>query len=550
MKIRIFSAGILLVALGFMLVGGRQMDGMEFGKSQESDCGAEKQLTANAAQNQEKTEKSSEKAGSKDAQQSTADVAMDESEKTDNPEIEKDGNYWMLKMQAEATIDYGGETVPVRNSDEAIHVEYTDDLSILERADVTDHYYAYLDGKVYYRQYHTDSFKESGLWANYDPISGTEKEMVCIDQAGVKMELFKDEGYGEFYLAGGRFYMKEVGNLYSVDMSGRNRIDYGPGEIKAVDEVEHIIVLELHDEEYRVDFYVLDYDTGVCKSLSSQETVRDETGSPLEFCAYQDGCVYLQKPGSTAGTTEVYAVSLEGEWEKIVTLKPYGEHYYADMIVQMEVCGDRLFFLYGGYDGSAIVYQGGMITTVKKDGSDYRSIKGPGDSEAYSADHFYLGQDAGKTLVYYPNTYIVDRGNDEYQDYYVTVWDIDAGTLAPAEIPVEIIYAWDFYIDEDNNVLIMPDMTGRVLKVVDHLDDFIETLPDELPDKEDGKSLHTEFSHLYYKDGYLYFKAEYSVWSKEDCIGWRDGYRRVQTQYYRLKLGEDKAQKAELLYTY
>lgn len=514
MKIRVFSVGVLLAALGVMLVGGRRMDGME--------------------------------AGSTDVQQSTDDAYMEESESTDNPDIELDGNYWMLKMQTEATIDYGGETVPVRNSDEAIRVEYTDDLSLLEHADVAHHYYAYLDGKVYYRQYHEDSFEESGLWAYYKPVPGTEKEIVCIDRAGVKTELFKDKGYGEFYLAGERFYMKEVGNLYSVDMSGRNRIDYGAGEIKAVDETKHIIVLELHDEEYMADFYVLDYDTGVCKSLSSPGAVRDEAGSPLEFCAYGDGCVYLQKPGCTERTMELYAVSLEGVWEKVITLRPYFEHYYADMIVQMEVCGDRLFFLYGGYDGSAIVYQGGRITTVKKDGSDYRSIAGPGDSEAYSADHFYLGQHAGKTLVYYPNSYIVDRGNDEYQDYYVTVWDIDAGTLAPAEIPAELIYAWDFYIDEDNNVLIMPDMTGRVLKVVEHLDDFIETLPDQ----EDGKSLHTEFSQLYYKDGYLYFKTEYSVWSKEDCIGWRDGYRRVQTQYYRLKLGEDKAQKAELLYTY
>ena len=56
-----------------------------------------------------------------------------------------------------------------------------------------------------------------------------------------------------------------------------------------------------------------------------------------------------------------------------------------------------------------------------------------------------------------------------------------------------------------------------------------------------------KFEELYYKDGFLYFKAEYNEWSREESIGWRDGYLRVRTEYYRLKLGEEQA---ELLYYY
>ncbi len=548
-KTRIFSVGILLAALGVMIAVGRQMDGMESGKRQESDCGADDQITANGIVGYETAVDAQEQevAESTDVQQSTDDACMEEPEDTETPEIEKDGNYWMLKMQAEATIDYGGETVPVKYSDEVITVEYTDDLSLLECADETDHYYAYQDGKVYYRQYHEDSFQESGLWANYAPVPGTEKEIVCIDQAGVKTELFKDEGYGEFYLLGERFYMKEVGNVYSVDMSGCDRIDYGPGEIVAVDEVEHMIVLELHDEELQADFYVLDYDTGVCKSLSSQGTVRDEAGSPLDFCAYQDGCVYLQKYKNPERTTELYAVSIEGEWEKIITLTPDAEHYYADYIVHMEIYGDRLFFTYGGYDGSEHWYQGGRITTVKKDGSDYRSVRGMYDE----ADYFYLCQKGERTFVFYPNNHLVavDADANDYQRYYVTAWDIDSGIMYPVEIPFSAVFADDYYIDfieKANNVRALPDRTGRIVKVVEHLDDFIEVFPYG----GEGKSLDPRFSYFYYKDGYLYFEAEYSVWSKEDCIGWRDGYRRVQTRLYRLKLGDDEAQKAELLYSY
>ena len=545
MRKRIYSIGILLVAFCAVLVFGLKTEGTNVSETADSTAASE-EADSTAASEEADSTAASEEADTADGQADFGDICKEEPSDVQSQEIEKDGDYWLLKWRAEATIEYDGKTVPAKYSDEVIAVDYTDDLSMLECADRMNHYYAYRDGKVYYRQYHEDSFAQSGLWGNYAPVPGTEKEMVCIDQAGVKSELFQDKGCGAFYLIGERFYMMEVGNLYSVDMEGQDRIDYGMGEIIAVDEAEHIILLERIDEEYRSHYCVLDCETGACKSLSLQGMGLDEPGDALLFCAYQDRCVYLQKIDSTAKTTDLYAVSMEGEWQKVITLTPKAEHYYNDYIVHMEVCGDRLFFLYGGYDGSANLYQGGRIVTVKKDGSDYRSVQGPGDSEAYQADCFYLRQDAEKMLLYYPNKFIVDRGGGAYQYYDVTAWDIGADTFYPVEMPADVIGARNFYIDEENNVLALPDPSGRIVKAAAHLEDFIQVLPNEAVEDD----LQLRFSQFYYKNGYFYFKAEYSVWSKEDCIGWRDGYRRVKTQHYRLKLGEDAAQKAELLYSY
>lgn len=248
MRKRIYSIGILLVAFCAVLVFGLKTEGTNVSETADSTAASEEADTA-------------------DGQADFGDICKEEPSDVQSQEIEKDGDYWLLKWRAEATIEYDGKTVPAKYSDEVIAVDYTDDLSMLECADRMNHYYAYRDGKVYYRQYHEDSFAQSGLWGNYAPVPGTEKEMVCIDQAGVKSELFQDKGCGAFYLIGERFYMMEVGNLYSVDMEGQDRIDYGMGEIIAVDEAEHIILLERIDEEYRSHYCVLDCETGACKSL-------------------------------------------------------------------------------------------------------------------------------------------------------------------------------------------------------------------------------------------------------------------------------------------
>jgi len=464
-----------------------------------------------------------------------------------------------------AKIQKDGETASPEYCDEVIGVEYTDDLSLLEELDKTDHHYACRDGRVYYRRYHEDSFEEAALWARYDPVPNTEKEMVCIDPEGAKTELFKDRGFGDFYLIGERFYMMELvktdsgreRRIYSVDMRGRGRIDYGEGEILAGDEKRNILLLELYGDgaaspnEYRV----LDCNSGVCTQLDflEKEPPPEEENSRWDFEGYQDGWIYMSRyrwkwnrNEGRAQETELYAVSVEGEWNKVITLT--SDRDYAEYIHQPEALGDRIFFIFGGYAGSGQYYQGGSIITVKRDGTDCRFIRGVSSNDRYSSNHYYLQQDEGKIRVYYPCSYRIAPGRDagEEEKYMVTVWDVDTRTLRPSDFPACSIagnYAYGLHTDEENNVLALPDRTGRIVRVTGPLEDYIDALPVD----SDGVKKNPQFKELYYKDGYLYFGAEYNKWSHEESIGWRDGYRRVRTEYYRLKVGEDKA---ELLYYY
>lgn len=437
--------------------------------------------------------------------------------------------------------------------DKVIETEYTDDLSLLEQSDRMSHQYAYRDGKVYYRRYRGDSFEESSYTYedySYLPVAGAEKEMVCIDRDGVQTALFTDKGQGDFYLIGNRFYMTDS-EVYSVDMNGQGRRNYGKGEILAADGIGRFLILELRRDGYdfrRPDYCVLNCDTGECKSLLSEEYfAREEEDGYWSFEAYQDGWIYLsffRRRGETAefSETTLYAVSLDGKWNRVIALT--SDMYYGETVVGLQVLGDRLFFLFGGYDGSRVWYQGGKIVTVKRDGTDCRSIE-EGGNDFFSAAHFYLRQDGEKIWVYYPEFYYIT----EEERYVATVWDIDTGMRYPSDMPACAVtkpYRYDLFMDYifmngegGYDVYALPDRTGRLVRVAKDLDRCVEA---GAVDRY-GENAALEIRDLYYRDGYLYFKAEYSRWG-----GWEEGgWLRLGTECYRLKPGEEKA---ELLYEY
>ncbi|MDE6203486.1 MAG: hypothetical protein K2G19_08430, partial [Lachnospiraceae bacterium] len=245
----------------------------------------------------------------------------------------------------------------------------------------------------------------------------------------------------------------------------------------------------------------------------------------------------------------VAAVSIEGEQQEIISLKSDGEaeenYGYTERICQMEISGDRIYIVFGGYAGSGGFYQGGRIITTKLDGTDYRAI------ESYE-DAYYVCHDAGRTLVYLPQSYMTDE-----EEYGTRVWDMEADTLFLSDFPQQFIYqqqGWGLLpyqrgcasnplcilTGEETNVYALPFDSGTIVPVAINIDDKI------IP-YDSGESVLVDYNHLYYADGFLYFEVEYNVYDGDYAIGWRDGYRRLQTDVYRLKLDRDTV---ELLYSY
>lgn len=458
-------------------------------------------------------------------------------------------------------------TEDVEYSDEALPVQYVDDLSLIEGMKDTNNIYAYQDGKVYYRRYHEDSYQETALWANYDFVPETKKEIVCIDTDGNVAELFADEGFGNIYLIDDRFYMtdgklnEESGmvdrQLYSVDTQGNSRINYGDGNILAIDRARKLIILQVQETE-GIGYYALNYETGEKKKIFWDS---EELYTVIYFWAYQDGWIYYTEMERKNNIIDkLCAVSLDGEYREIIALtsdiNKKESYTYRESILHVEVDGDRIYFIFGGYDGTAHVFQGGMLISLKLDGTDYKAVETEGDT-------FYISHDNGKTLVYFPSKSMLLAVPSE--EYGTTVWNVEANICRPSKLPQSILLSYDRqtyltrcyhsvnkgalceltqYGDEQNeeriNIYAIPDESGKIVRVVMDLEGYFTMWENEETDL-------IEYEELYYADGFLYFTVKYSVWDKDTCIGWRDGYRRLRSEVYRLKMGESAAQ---MLYSY
>lgn len=453
-------------------------------------------------------------------------------------------------------VEYTNEMIPAR---------YVNDLSWLEDMKYTNSTYAYQNGTVYYRKYHGDSYEETALWGMYDFIPETKKEVVCIEPGGKETLLFTDEGYGDIFLLNNRFYMtdgelcEENGcvytktRLYSVDMQGSDRIDYGNGEILAVDSERNSIILEMQEQE-GICYYALNYKTG------EKILLLDNINNYINILNYWDGWLYYENYIiGDEFASELCAVSLEGDQREIITLTSENnkkQYSYRESILHTEVDEERIYFVYGGYDGSAHVFQGGLLISVKQDGTDYKAVE-------TEEDTFYLGHINGKTLVYFSSYHY--RLEDTGEKYYMAVWDVNGDRCAPTDFSKSIMYAcsgekgpvWYYYTgkqgvlckpiqywgeteEQKGNVYGIPDDSGKIVIVA-------EDLENSIPKQKRKEAELTEYKDLYYADGYLYFTVVYNAYDAESSIGWRDGYRRLGAEIYRLKAGESEA---ELLYSY
>lgn len=480
-------------------------------------------------------------------------------------ELEEDAQteHYMDNMSSVADVITVYTTEKPMRSNEKFPVVYTDDLSLLEQMGQTDCSYARRDGNVYYRQYHEDSYEEGALWGFYQATVGTDKEIVCVNADGEKTVLFNDQGSGDIYLIGNRFYMTEVvvekvedmewthTKVYSVDMQGRDRVDYGEnGSVCFVDLDKNCIVMQFYREDSREKVYtVLNTVNGEVIELPL------DTDNNCFFWDYHDGWCYFEED-SGDGICRIVAVSLEGKRREIIALmsdRTTEEYGYRESVCDLRVEGERIYIVFGGYAGSGNFYQGGRILTTRLDGSDYRAVD-------CSADYYYVRQEQGRPLVYFPH-YRYDDGEqaaDSEADYETTVWDVVKNITYPCDFPVQLIDSLDNKMSIEglagisNPVCVyrrstggtdfyaLPDDSGTIVKVAMRIDE-------DIVQREDGQEYEIDYQHLYYADGYLYFEAEFNVYDSEYAIGWRDGYRRIQTDVYRRRLVDGEM---ELLYSY
>ena len=379
-------------------------------------------------------------------------------------------------------------------------------------------------GNIYYWKYNKNSFEKNAVWADYSPKYRVKNIMMCLQNNGKRVKKFEISGYGNIYIYNNRMYLQSAGTvsyepkIFSVDMNGKNRKDFGTGVIKGIDTKNGRLIYELEGK-----IMSLNCKNGSKKILSSQG----------EFLELDNGVVYYYDDAGIRDLVRIKSIRADGTKNKqIVSVKlklsDDDPREWLE-IIQFQIYKNTLYFSYGTFCGTAHEYGGGEIAKVKKDGTGFKVLAG---TEENPVDNkFYILKSQNDTKLIY-NTISRTAQAISLKNYKVTTTKF---TVQPMK---------EAFNDGDNVSIYFSD-SGKKTTLVRKSD--YSSLGNNLSLKNGYDETYVGIKPVEYIDGNVYFKVEVSRHNPKVDLGWRYGYTRKITKVYKKNL---KTNKKVLLYSY
>lgn len=385
--------------------------------------------------------------------------------------------------------------------------------------------YAEWDGKIYYRQYSDEDREDGGLWADFRPIANSEKELMCMEPDGSVSQVGIDYGCGALFVVSDRVYsQKYVGlahedsyenssyKVYSCKLDGSNVVEYSSA--KVLDVKNGGIICQTVNE----GLAFIDAQTGQERILTDENIHYLGADDEEIFYSYD-----LQREEDEAYDVTLLAMDYEGNRRELKTVSR--EEYIDCMggdsdygmkihIPCFKIIEDDLYFSAGTYNGSANMYAGGPIYSMKRNGSGCKVEAVAGES------HFYVYDDGGSRAIYYEK-YSGSAALVKVQKIY-------------GEIPQNIVLRYPYvsydepYVNsQPDSVLLYPDTSGicYVLLSAEECGELSILL------YVDG-SRRQAIEDIEYVNGRLFFTVTDLTYNREECIGWRDYYDRGSSACY------------------
>lgn len=479
---------------------------------------------------------------------------------------------------AEAESSTEPETKPESETSEASGEEIDDiydfgpisyDLSALPAME--NKLYAEWEGNIYFRRYSDEDVEKGALWAEFDDIPNTEKELMCLTPDGELTQVGTDYGCGSMYIVNGRIYSQKkvwegdannrIGEyiVYSCNLDGSDVREYDSDTILAVRDDKVICGGYMNRAWYLASPYTysslsyIDAQTGEEHILVKAK--ESDSSSYYYLDATEEGIFYrgnYHNEDVDGYDLRMYSVDYEGNILRLTTVtatefaddqelnlkyfKPYLEVPY------FRIMGDEIYFVVGWYDGSAEMFQDGSIYSMKLDGSNRKM-----EAVAYNQFCYLYDDGVNRALYYEPSALVQPEGmkpiilkgeepqNIELREPYQPYDEVYVYSSTKYDPLHHTVYP-------DTSVLFYPDTSG-ICYVLLTEQDCEELSVDAYVDG----SFNQDIKDVEYLNGKLFFTVTDLTYSFEDSIGWRDGYVRGRTAcYYKdLESGEIR-----LLYEY
>lgn len=415
------------------------------------------------------------------------------------------------------------------------------DLSVLPATE--NRMYALWDGKVYFRQYTDESFEKGGLWADFKPIAGAEKALMCMEPDGEIVQTGTDYGDGSMFITDGRLYSQrcqgETYKVYSCGLDGKDVEEYSSSYVLAAREGRIIC----QTAEGGLSYIDTNIDANIDAKIGREHVLVKESAYYLDATEEEVFFYGYQKSKETESDELVLcAVDYEGT---VSVLKMFTRQEYLDCMGQDELyeypmdipyfkrLGDTIYFSAGSYNGNAHMYSGGPIYSMEKDGSSCRV-------EAVSyGEFFYLYDDGENRILYYKDPDIRTTSED------TGIRPVNLrGTAQPDIVLPQPYSAYDepYVHGESNSILWYPDTSGVCYVLLTEEESAALSIDAYV----DGSWMQA-IEDIEYVDGRIFFTVTNLTYNRDSSIGWRDYYDRGRSACY---CKDTESGEIRLLYEY
>lgn len=379
-------------------------------------------------------------------------------------------------------------------------------------------------GNAYYWQYQADSVASEGLFSYYPYRSGVENQLVCRSADGTVTPLYTGAGFGDMLLLHDRLYFSDNQTLYSIQLDG-----------SGLQSVENV-TLEAADPDN--DRIILSSGTSDAPMLESMDAQGNRT--PLAegaFLTLQNGVVYYQLPRATGDNVELGSIHTDGSGQLLLASSPLDDTWGYGGIEGIQILGDTVYYSCGVYSGTANIWQGGFIASVKTDGTGYRVLT----EDVLEAAFSVFLSDETPVLRWSNSDYY---GDPRQGDSLSACMDLETMTITGSPFPNGSFQ--EAVTDTAHDVWIYADTSGTPIQLLDSEEGYESLGSYPSGSQDDGKEWK-EIAENCYTGNFFYFSVTTSTYDSTLDVGWRSGFRRELTQWYRKDLSTGEVQ---LLYDY
>jgi len=364
-------------------------------------------------------------------------------------------------------------------------------------------------GKTYYREYNNSDIEESGIGGNYGYRKDlkTLKYINAISDNGKIENVFEDNGFGQIYILDDRFYLETYNKIYSVNMKGKEYIEFGKGMYIGCDEKNHKI-------------YYKNGNNNMIYYINTQTLRITKVGDYNPFLIDND--ILFYKDVSELGKIKISSLDIKTNEIKEICILDNSEQETYD-IADVKKYGEKLCVSTGYYAGSLGTYSDSKLSIIDLTTNSHKVIDNNVEEELKIQDD---------TL------------------YYVLIEDIEAWQTALKKVDLNTMQVSSVNkivdtIEIDNNNILKNsrdlsyyDENLNKIEIVSEkdLDNFKEKYNISFGDEK----IFIEANNIEVTKDKIFYTIQLSRENEEYSIGWRTGYERIATEVYMYDLNSNK----------